>query len=261
MNKNVGLSWSEYGGVSASAFGLSISSRGVDFNPSISLSYAFWANEPKAVRNTATPKFTFSDFLANENIDPRDIQKWSNSNSAEAKEILQTIVAKYYKQLGFKAKVTITTDYDKKTYTLSKEGYYLEKSTNKVKYGYTDADPTTFITKLIASKGGTNIFFSIYEKFTVHISPGVLINGVDFGFGYINNEIITRSVIEHELFHVGQYEQFGAYYFDDYDNNSLKYEIGAWKAQSDFLIRNGFQQAGFFNLINFYNLYYWRKPN
>ena len=47
---SVGLSWSEFGGVSASAFGLSISSRGVDFNPSISISHSFWANEPKAVR-------------------------------------------------------------------------------------------------------------------------------------------------------------------------------------------------------------------
>ena len=51
---SVGLSWSEYGGVSASAFGLSISSRGVDFNPSISLSYAFLVKQPPVVRNTSS---------------------------------------------------------------------------------------------------------------------------------------------------------------------------------------------------------------
>ena len=51
---SLGLSWSEYGGVSASAFGFSISSRGVDFNPSISLSYAFLVKQPPVVRNTSS---------------------------------------------------------------------------------------------------------------------------------------------------------------------------------------------------------------
>ena len=44
----------DYTCVSASAFGLSISSRGVDFNPSISLSYAFLVKQPPVVRNTSS---------------------------------------------------------------------------------------------------------------------------------------------------------------------------------------------------------------
>ena len=70
---SVGLSWSEFGGVSANSLGFFISSRGVDFNPSISISTMAYSGKIGNRKNISFTKLS-SDEIDNLNANQGQLQ-------------------------------------------------------------------------------------------------------------------------------------------------------------------------------------------